>query len=89
MQSTTQPKSKAKPKASPSSVHKSSAEEVEIQETSEDEGSVWDLIEGQHHQIAQLENHQGARITNLECDIHEIVGQLRELTCHLKGPVEQ
>eukprot|EP00435_Cladocopium_sp_Y103_P034896 s1941_g9.t1 len=89
MQSTTQPKSRSKPKGPTQlKVHLPSDTE-EIPDLSDEESSMWDIIEGQRQQINQLENNQSQRISQLEVALGQIVGQLRELTCHLKGPEDQ
>ena len=64
-------------------------EDTHVPEVSDDENTMWDLIEGQRQQICQLENHQSQRINNLEVAMGQIVGQLQELTRHLKGAEEQ
>ena len=88
-QGSTQPKSKAKPKSATMTALHGPAEEVEIHDTSEEEGSMRDLIEGQRQQTDHLEQNQGARIANLEMALNQIVGQLQDLTCHLKGTATQ
>ena len=65
-------------------------EAVPVIDLSDDEeNSLWDVIEGQRQQINQMENNQTQRISNLEVAMGQIMGQLRELAHHLKGPTEQ
>jgi hypothetical protein len=56
---------------------------------SDDENPMWDMIEGQQQQLNWMENQQSQRISHLEVALGQIVGQLQELTHHLKGAQEQ
>ena len=89
IQVTAQPKSRPAPKSNPHMMVHLTDEDTHVPEVSDDENTMRDLIEGQRQQICQLENHQSQRINNLEVAMGQIVGQLQELTRHLKGAEEQ
>jgi hypothetical protein len=89
IQVTARPKSRPAPKSNPHMMVHLTDEDTPVPEVSDDENTMWDLIEGQRQQICQLENHQSQRINNLEVAMGQIVGQLQELTRHLKGAEEQ
>lgn len=89
LQSTTKAKSRAAPKGPVQMMVNLPDESTTVPDLSEDESSMWDVIEGQRHQINQLENQQGQRIYHLEVALGQVVGQLQELTRHLKGAEDQ
>lgn len=87
-QGTTAPKSRPAPKGATHMMVHLPEEDTPI-DVSDDETSLWDIIEGQRQQINQMENNQSQRISNLESALGQIAGQLQELTHHLKGAETQ
>lgn len=88
-QTSTQPKSRAMPKSQGLMMVNLSEETAPAIDLSDDENPMWDVIEGQRQQLNWMENQQSQRISNLEVALGQIVGQLQELTHHLKGAQEQ
>ena len=89
IQVTAQPKNRPAPKSNPHMMVHLIDEDTPVPEVSDEENSMWDIIEEQRQQISQLESHQSQRINSLEVAMGQIVGQLQELTRHLKGAEEQ
>jgi hypothetical protein len=89
VQKTTQPKSRAMPKSQGHMMVNLSEDTPPAIDLSDDENPMWDMIEGQQQQLNWMENQQSQRISHLEVALGQIVGQLQELTHHLKGAQEQ